>query len=67
VFHFVEHVRPHGGLGRFFDRINPLWHRFTGECNLNRDTVAMIESAGFSVTHETWARGIFVHGEATPR
>ena len=46
---FVEHVRPTGGAGRMTDALNPLWHAATRECNINRDTVAAIRDAGFTV------------------
>ena len=48
---FYEHVRSNRrlvGLGE--DVASPLWSRLAGGCHLNRDTVAMITSAGFDVT-----------------
>ena len=66
--HFVEHVRPGGVLGWLFDRANPCWHSVTGECNLNRDTLAAIRQAGFDVTDfSERARGALIHGEAVSR
>lgn len=46
---FIEHVRPHGVGGHLADGVNPIWHAATGECNVNRDTAAAIERAGFSM------------------
>lgn len=47
---FIEHVRPPRALGRLTDLANPLWHAATGECNINRDTAAAINRAGFRIT-----------------
>lgn len=78
---FLEHVRPsRRTYGRLTDWINPVWHRLSGGCNLNRDTVKTMREAGFSVrTSHTGGKGrngkgrndvadagIFVWGEATP-
>jgi len=47
---FVEH-----GLARsprviaWQNRLNPLWRRFFGGCNLNREIDALIEDAGFAI------------------
>lgn len=45
---FFEHVRsPDPELARWQGRINPAWRRFACGCNLNRDTAALLGSAGF--------------------
>lgn len=45
---FCEHGRaPDSGVARWQDRVNPLWRRVFGGCNLNRDIPALIEAAGF--------------------
>lgn len=50
----LEHVRaPEGALARVQDGLNPAWSRLSGGCQLNRDTVPLIEAAGFRVTHRT--------------
>jgi ubiquinone/menaquinone biosynthesis C-methylase UbiE len=52
---FLEHVRaPEGSsLGRWQDRLNPLWRLFAG-CDCNRDTVEAMRTAGFTVAaHRT--------------
>ena len=47
---FCEHgVAPDPGVSRWQARINPLWRRLMGGCNLNRPIVDLIEQAGFSV------------------
>jgi ubiquinone/menaquinone biosynthesis C-methylase UbiE len=48
---FLEHVRgPEGSsLSRWQDRLNPLWRRLAG-CDCNRDTLAAMRAAGFTVT-----------------
>jgi ubiquinone/menaquinone biosynthesis C-methylase UbiE len=45
---FVEHGKaPEPGVQRWQNRINPLWKRMAGGCNLNRPIPDLIESAGF--------------------
>jgi ubiquinone/menaquinone biosynthesis C-methylase UbiE len=45
---FVEHGRaPEPGVARWQDRLNPLWRRVAGGCNLNRKIDALIADAGF--------------------
>src|SRR6476619_7205034 len=47
---FVEHVRSEqSGLARWQDRLERPWHFFGDGCHCNRDTVAAIEAAPFSV------------------
>lgn len=47
---FCEHgVAPDPGVSKWQARINPLWRRLMGGCNLNRPIVDWIEQAGFSV------------------
>lgn len=61
---FVEHVRPATRtLGFAADLVNPVWHAATGECNVNRDTVAAIPAAGFEYhTLKRSGRGFLAHG-----
>lgn len=65
---FIEHVRPERGLlRRAVEVLNPAWHAFTGECNINRDTLAAIRAAGFTVeTVRYGGRGLLVDGVARP-
>lgn len=45
---FVEHGRsPDRGVRRWQDRLNPMWKRIGGGCNLNRGIAELIETAGF--------------------
>jgi ubiquinone/menaquinone biosynthesis C-methylase UbiE len=47
---FVEHGRaPAGGVRAWQDRLNPIWSRFTGGCNMNRPTDEVIRAAGFEI------------------
>lgn len=47
---FCEHGRaPDANIRKWQDRINPLWGRFTGGCNINRAIPMLIEEAGFSL------------------
>jgi len=46
---FIEHVRAAGPIGRWQDRLDPLWRRLLGGCHPNRDTVTAIEEAGFEI------------------
>ena len=47
---FCEHGRaPDEKLVRWQGRLTPLWRLFTGGCHLDRDPIALLESAGFRV------------------
>jgi ubiquinone/menaquinone biosynthesis C-methylase UbiE len=47
---FFEHVRSaHPGVALVQDLTNPLWRWLMDGCNINRDTVAAIRAAGFTV------------------
>ncbi|ASR33889.1 SAM-dependent methyltransferase [Prauserella marina] len=43
----LEHVRGENRLGRWQDRLAPLWAAFTANCRPNRHTRQAIEEAGF--------------------
>ncbi len=47
----IEHVRGHGALAQWQDRITPLWSRLMAGCHPNRDLQAAIETAGFRFDH----------------
>jgi ubiquinone/menaquinone biosynthesis C-methylase UbiE len=50
VLHFAEHTRSDYRLtAGLQDAINPVWGLFSGGCNLNRNAVALLRDAGFSV------------------
>lgn len=47
---FSEHGRaPDASVRRWQDRLNPLWRRIGGGCNLNRQIDALVRDAGFSI------------------
>ena len=48
---FLEHGHaPDPGVARWQDRLNPLWNRCAGGCNLNREIDRLIADAGFRIT-----------------
>jgi len=48
---FAEHgLAPDDAVRRWQNRLNPLWGRFTGGCNLNRKMDELIRTAGFTIT-----------------
>ena len=47
----IEHVRVQRPLaGRLQDWLTPVWKHVAGGCHLNRDTLALLTQAGFTVT-----------------
>jgi SAM-dependent methyltransferase len=47
---FCEHgAAPDATVRRWQDRLNPLWKRLGGGCNLNRPIPALIEAGGFRI------------------
>lgn len=47
---FCEHGKaPDAKVARTQDRLNPLWQRFAGGCNLNRAIPDLLTDAGFNV------------------
>ena len=45
---FIEHGRaPEAAVARWQGRLNPLWNRVAGGCNMNRPIERMITEAGF--------------------
>ncbi len=48
---FCEHGKaPDEAVARWQDRLNPVWKRLGGGCNLNRDIPALISGNGFDIT-----------------
>lgn len=48
---FCEHGKaPDEGVFRWQNRLNPLWKKIGGGCNMNRDIPALIEAGGFRIT-----------------
>lgn len=51
TLHVLEHVHAGPGrLGRWQDRIDPLWSRLAGGCSVRRDTRAVLAAAGFDTS-----------------
>ena len=49
-FIFIEHGRsPDAGVVAWQNRLNPVWNRIGGGCNLNRKISELIEGAGFRI------------------
>ncbi len=47
---FCEHGRaPDEGVQRWQHRLNPIWRRIGGGCNLDRNIPALVEKSGFSI------------------
>jgi ubiquinone/menaquinone biosynthesis C-methylase UbiE len=47
---FSEHGRaPDAGVVRWQDRLNPLWRRISGGCNINRAIPDLLGAAGFTL------------------
>jgi ubiquinone/menaquinone biosynthesis C-methylase UbiE len=47
---FVEHgLSPDDKVRRWQNRLNPVWRRVAGGCNLNRAIAQLIEVAGFQI------------------
>ena len=73
---FCEHgAAPDAGVRRWQDRLNGVWGRLAGGCNLNREMSPLIESAGFRLdeVHSAYLRrtprisGYNTRGIASPR
>ncbi len=57
---FCEHgAAPDADVRRWQDRLNGIWGRLSGGCNLNREMAPLIESAGFRLSE--------VHSAYLPR
>jgi ubiquinone/menaquinone biosynthesis C-methylase UbiE len=61
---FIEHGQaPEPKVARWQDRVNPIWRRFAGGCNLNRPIEQMITGAGFAMT--AFETGYLIKGPRT--
>jgi len=65
---FFEHVRVQRPLaGRLQEWLTPVWKHVAGGCHLNRDTLALLTQAGFTVTCiAPHYKGLFLVIAATP-
>jgi ubiquinone/menaquinone biosynthesis C-methylase UbiE len=62
----LEHTRGSGAAAWLTDLLNPLWHAWSGECHLNRETAQSVAEAGFDVRRVArYVLGIFRVIEAT--
>lgn len=62
VLSFVEHgLAPSGNVPAIQNWLQPVWGKFSGGCHLNRDTVALVEAAGFApmTVHSEYVEGWF--------
>ncbi len=49
---FCEHgLAPDTRVVKWQDRINPLWRKLAGGCNLNRDIPTLLRQGGFEISH----------------
>lgn len=58
---FAEHgLAPEPGVRAWQERLNPLWRRFTGGCNLNRKVDELIRRSGFGIVQleMAYAKGL---------
>ena len=47
---FCEHGKaPDAAVVKWQERMNPVWKKFTGGCNMNRDIPELLTSAGFDI------------------
>jgi len=65
---FFEHFRSRQPLlARVQDAVTPMWKRFLGGCQPNRDILGIFREAGFEILESTKFRGTFLlHGIARP-
>jgi ubiquinone/menaquinone biosynthesis C-methylase UbiE len=65
---FFEHFRSRQPLlARLQDAVTPMWKRFFGGCQPNRDILRIFREAGFEILESTKFRGTFLlHGIAKP-
>jgi len=48
---FCEHGKaPDEGVHRWQNKLNPVWSKIAGGCNMNRDIPALIEASGFRIS-----------------
>lgn len=58
---FAEHgVAPEASVRAWQERLNPLWRRITGGCNLNRSVAKLMDAAGFNIVdlQQEYAKGL---------
>jgi ubiquinone/menaquinone biosynthesis C-methylase UbiE len=58
---FAEHgLAPDASVRAWQERLNPLWRKLTGGCNLNRKTDELIQASGFRIVQldVAYAKGL---------
>jgi len=63
---FIEHVKPESNKMKVAaEKVNPTWNSFSNGCNINRETLHLIKSAGFTLISDSYTRkGVFITGSA---
>ena len=63
MFRLIEHVRMENRvIAAVQDAVTPAWKQIAGNCHLNRDTLASVQRAGFTVRQVTKHIGGFFIG-----
>ncbi len=66
ALHMVEHIRPSSSaVAALFSGITPLWSRVAHNCHLDRPTIDLLRTHGWTVQIHR-RRTVFVHLTATP-
>lgn len=62
--YFIEHVLSDNcHYSHVMNKVNPVWHKVSKGCNLNRDTLSTIKKANFKIqTYDKFWKGIFISG-----
>lgn len=64
IYLFIEHEEPKNKImAKFFNFLNPYWKKMAGGCQINLNSHAKIEEAGFKLDHKN--KNIFHYGIAT--
>ncbi len=61
---FMEHVRPKDTQGRIFDTVNVIWKAFSRGCQINKNTLTLIEKLDWKVEVK-FLGDILCYGKAT--
>ena len=66
VLHAIDHVVSKASpVRRAQQWLGPSWHRMTGSCHIDRETLDVLRAEGFDVTtHDDALRSVFVRYEA---
>lgn len=63
-----EHVRmPQSFFSRIQDVLTPVWKKLCDGCHLNRDSLSLVQEAGFTILHmEHHMKGLVLFGALSP-